>query len=102
MSAHRVPERNQTEWPAADEVEQLHKDLARAKALDDVTPNGVAYEWRLSTWNGSRFVLLREAHHSDADIDSAQAHLNSTFEVVSLRVLGVPASASHEYFCPTH
>ena len=87
--------------PPVTEAEQLVRDLATAKALGDVTANGVAYEWRLSMWNGSRFTLLREPHHTDADIDTARALLNEKFEVVSINVLEIEDATERNDLSPS-
>ena len=62
--------------------------LAAARRIGDVTPNGVAFDWWLVSAEGAGFALLREAQHSDDDIERARRHLLADRDVVGrIRVL---------------
>jgi dihydroxyacetone kinase len=61
-------------------------DIALAKKRGDVTHNGVAFDWWLASINGAGFMLYREPHHTDQDIDDAKSYLRSSRDVVSLKV----------------
>ena len=52
----------------------------------DVTANGVAYDWGLAGPGGGWFRLLREPHHTDADITTAKHQLRASQDVVQLEV----------------
>lgn len=54
-----------------------------------VTPNGIAFDWWLVNCNGAGFALVREAHHTDADIEAAKSYLRREHDVVGLRVARV-------------
>lgn len=50
------------------------------------TKSGVAFDWGLAGPGGAYFILIREPHHTDADIESAKNELRGSRDVVSLRV----------------
>jgi hypothetical protein len=45
---------------------------------------GVSYHWELAGPNGADFFLLREPHHTDAQIDEAAAYLRREQDVCAL------------------
>lgn len=57
------------------------EDLACAKRHGDVV-KGVAFDWWLVNANGAGFALLREPHHTAADIAAAKAELQRNRDVV--------------------
>jgi hypothetical protein len=61
--------------------------LAKCRKQGDVTRNGVVFDWYLASINGAGFHLLREPHHTDADIEEAKRQLRADRDVVVLRVL---------------
>jgi hypothetical protein len=48
----------------------------------DVTRNGVAFDWWLASCEGAGFCLIREQHHTDADIELAKKQLHGDRDVV--------------------
>lgn len=58
----------------------------RLRKFGDVTPNGVVFDWELAGPGGASFILVREPHHTDADIDEAKRYLKSERDVVRLSV----------------
>lgn len=61
-------------------------EVDRFRKYGDVTPNAVAFDWWLVNINGAGFALVREPHHTDADIDAAKAYLRRERDVVNLKV----------------
>lgn len=61
-------------------------ELAQARRYGDVTANGIAFDWWLASIDGAGFALLREPHHSDADIERAKRLLRDDRDVVTLCV----------------
>jgi hypothetical protein len=62
--------------------------MEQAKKRMD-TSNGVAFDWGLAGPGGAWFVLFREAHHTDADIEGAKIQLHRDRDVVSIRVRSI-------------
>lgn len=58
----------------------------RLRKFGDVTPNGVVFDWELVSAEGASFVLVREPHHGDVDIDEAKRYLRGDRDVVRLSV----------------
>lgn len=58
----------------------------RFAKFGDVTKNGVVFDWELANINGAAFTLIREPHHTDADMQLAEHHLRSNHDVVSLSI----------------
>lgn len=56
--------------------------LAAAKKIHDVTPSGVAFDWWLASAAGAGFLLLREPHHTDEQIEAAKSYLKRERDVV--------------------
>jgi hypothetical protein len=52
----------------------------------DATDNGVLFDWGLAGPDGAWFTLIREPHHTDADIAVAKRQLYNDRDVVSLSV----------------
>ena len=63
------------------------KRIEKAKHFQDVTRTAVpvAYEYTLVNADGAAFILLREPHHTDANIRRAKSYLYNTNDVVSIR-----------------
>lgn len=62
------------------------EDLAAAKKWTEVTRNGVYYSWELAGPGGASFILLRESHHTDEDMQLAERQLRNDRDVVRLSV----------------
>jgi hypothetical protein len=62
--------------------------LAKARRYHDVTSGSapVCFEWGLQNVDGAWFLLLREPHHTDADIEAAKRYLRNNRDVVSMAV----------------
>src|SRR5438132_12538006 len=54
--------------------------LARCRAWGRVTAGGVAFDYSWATQETASFLLIREPHHSDADIDRAVAEIVASGE----------------------
>jgi hypothetical protein len=54
--------------------------LARARAWGRVTSVGVAFDYSWATQETASFLLIREPHHTDADIDRAVAEIVASGE----------------------
>ena len=54
--------------------------LARCRASGRVTAAGVAFDYSWATEDTASFLLIREPHHSDEDIDRAVAEIVSSGE----------------------
>ena len=70
--------------------------LARCRAWGRVTKAGVAFDYSWATQETASFLLIREPHHSDADIDRAVAEIVATGESagpVRVARLDVPTAA---------
>jgi len=57
--------------------------VERHRKFGDVTKNGVVFDYDL-TYSGAMFGLIREAHHTDEDIERAAAELRRDRDVVGL------------------
>lgn len=70
------------------EQAKINRDCDEAKQGGEVTPgkNGVAYQWGIQNADGAWFVLFREKHHSDADIQRAKRHLHNSRDVVDIQI----------------
>ena len=60
--------------------------LKQCKGWMQETLNGVAYDWGLAGPSGAWFVLFREPHHTDKDMEDAKHNLYQERDVVSLRI----------------
>lgn len=70
--------------------------LARCRASGRVTRAGVAFDYSWATQETASFLLIREPHHTDEDIDKAVAEIAASGESagpVRVARLDVPASA---------
>lgn len=70
-------------------IENNHRTLVAARDGDAITvPSGrtVRFEWGLQSSAGGWFRLLREPHHTRADIADAKRSLRNNRDVVSLGV----------------
>lgn len=65
-------------------------DLAKAMRHKEQTRNGVYFHWELAGPGGASFVLFREPHHTDADIEAAEHQIRTDRDVVRL-VVALPA-----------
>jgi len=54
--------------------------LAKCRAWGRVTKAGVAFDYSWATQETASFLLIREPHHSDDDIDHAVAEIRSSGE----------------------
>lgn len=54
--------------------------LAKARSWGRVTKAGVAFDYSWATQDTASFLLIREPHHSDADIDRAVAEIRASGE----------------------
>ena len=54
--------------------------LARVRSWGRVTKAGVAFDYSWATQETASFLLIREPHHSDEDIDRAVAEIVATGE----------------------
>ena len=54
--------------------------LAKCRAWGRVTKAGVAFDYSWATNETASFLLIREPHHSDADIDRAVAEIVASGE----------------------
>ena len=55
--------------------------------MQELTPNGVPFDWWLVNINGAGFCLLPvKGYHTDQDVEEAKRHLRSDRDVVALRV----------------
>lgn len=62
----------------------------RSRRIGFVTPNGVVYRDELAGSAGATFILVRDAHTTDADLDDAAAYLRLQRDVVgAIREAGV-------------
>ena len=57
-------------------------EVNRFRKYHQVTKNGVAFDWWLVNCDGSGYCLIREPHHTDADIDEAMRFIKSERDVV--------------------
>ena len=57
-------------------------EVAKFRKHGDVTRNGVAFDWWLVNMNGAGFCLVREPHHTDADMEIARRHIMADRDVV--------------------
>jgi hypothetical protein len=70
--------------------------LARCRAWGRVTRAGVAFDYSWATQETASFLLIREPHHSDDDIDRAVAEIVASGESagpVRVARLDVPPAA---------
>jgi hypothetical protein len=68
--------------------------LAKCKAWGRVTKAGVAFDFSWAVQGATSFLLIREPHHSDEDIDRAVAEIVASGESagpVRVALLSVPA-----------
>jgi hypothetical protein len=73
--------------------------LAKCRAWGRVTKAGVAFDYSWATQDTASFLLIREPHHSDADIDRAVAEIAATGESagpVRVARLAVPGTRMPE------
>lgn len=71
--------------------------LAKCRSWGRVTKAGVAFDYSWATQDTASFLLIREPHHSDQDIDRAVAEIAATGESagpVRVARLDVPAGRS--------
>ena len=54
--------------------------LAKCRAWGRVTKAGVAFDFSWATQDSASFLLIREPHHSDDDIDRAVAEIVASGE----------------------
>ena len=54
--------------------------LAKCRSWGRVTKAGVAFDYSWATQDTASFLLIREPHHNDADIDRAVAEIVATGE----------------------
>ena len=54
--------------------------LAKCRASGRVTKIGVAFDYSWATEDTASFLLIREPHHSDNDIDTAVAEIRASGE----------------------
>lgn len=54
--------------------------LAKCRAWGRVTRAGVAFDYSWATEDTASFLLIREPHHSDEDIDNAVAEIAASGE----------------------
>ena len=54
--------------------------LARCRSWGRVTRSGVAFDYSWATQDTASFLLIREPHHSDEDIDRAVAEIAASGE----------------------
>jgi hypothetical protein len=54
--------------------------LAKCRAWGRVTKAGVAFDYSWATQDTASFLVIREPHHSDQDIDRAVAEIQATGE----------------------
>jgi len=54
--------------------------LAKARAWGRITKAGVAFDYSWATQEAASFLLIREPHHSDEDIDRAVAEIVASGE----------------------
>ena len=54
--------------------------LAKCRAWGRVTKAGVVFDYSWATQDTASFLLIREPHHSDADIDRAVAEIVASGE----------------------
>ena len=54
--------------------------LAKCRAWGRVTKAGVAFDYSWATQDTASFLLIREPHHKDEDIDRAVAEIVATGE----------------------
>lgn len=54
--------------------------LAKCRAWNRVTKAGVAFDYSWATADTASFLLIREPHHSDEDIDKAVAEIVASGE----------------------
>lgn len=71
------------------------RDLADARRHHDVVL-GVAFQWWLVSRDGAGFALLREPHHTDAEIEAAKAELLRNRDVVGRILVLQPKPNPHE------
>ena len=72
--------------------------LAKCRSWGRVTRAGVAFDYSWATQDTASFLLIREPHHTDADIDRAVAEIVASGESagpvrVARLALGVAAPA---------
>ncbi len=68
--------------------------LAKCRAGGRVTKAGVAFDYSWATQDTASFLLIREPHHSDEDIDRAVAEIVATGESAGpVRVARLDAAA---------
>lgn len=68
------------------QTEEDHIRLKQCKGWMQETENGVAYNWGLAGPGGAWFVLFREPHHTDKDMEDAKHYLKQERDVVSIRI----------------
>ena len=54
--------------------------LAKCRAWGRVTKAGVAFDYSWATQETASFLLIREPHHSDDDVDRAVAEIRASGE----------------------
>jgi hypothetical protein len=59
------------------------------RAFQDVTGNGVLFDWNLAGHRGARFTLFRETHHTEEDLRAAKAWLRRHRDVVEIEICDV-------------
>ncbi len=75
--------------------------LAKCRAWGRVTKAGVAFDYSWATQDSASFLLIREPHHSDEDIDRAVAEIAASGESagpVRVARLSVPAGEAAGLF----
>ena len=54
--------------------------LAKCRAWGRITKSGVAFDYSWATQDAASFLLIREPHHTDEDIDRAVAEIVASGE----------------------
>lgn len=70
-------------------IENNHRVAVAARDGDVIAVpagNAVRFEWGVQSAAGAWFLLLREPHHTNADITDAKRSLRNSRDVVSLGV----------------
>lgn len=62
------------------------EEMLRIRHEGDQTPSGVWYDWDLAGPDGIAVTIVKEAHHTDEDIERAKQEIRNDRDVVSMRV----------------
>lgn len=62
-------------------IDAIRERMEKCRKFGDETNNGVAYDWWLAGPGGAGYLLFREPHHTDEDIEKAKSQIRRDHDV---------------------